>query len=98
MLGFDLTDEQLELKALARKFAEQEMIPRAREYDDKETFPVDVCQKAFDAGLMNFGVPKEFGGPGLNILDTCLIVEELNWGCAGMSNAIAANDLGLLPL
>jgi acyl-CoA dehydrogenase len=98
MLGFDLTDEQLELKALAHKFAEQEMIPRAREYDDKETFPLDVCQKAFDAGLMNFGVPKEFGGPGLNILDTCLIVEELNWGCAGMSNAIAANDLGLLPL
>ena len=78
MLGFDLTDEQRELKELAHKFAEQEIIPRAREYDEKEIFPVDVCEKAFAAGLMNFGVPKELGGPGLGVLDTSLIVEELN--------------------
>jgi acyl-CoA dehydrogenase len=98
MLGFDLTDEQRELKALARKFSENEIIPRAREYDEKEIFPRDICEKAFGAGLMNFGVPKELGGPGLDILDTCLICEELNYGCSGISNAIAANDLGSLPL
>jgi acyl-CoA dehydrogenase len=98
MLGFEITDEQRELKALARKFAEQEIIPRAREYDEKEIFPEDVCRKAFDAGLMNFGVPKEMGGPGLGVLDTSLIVEELNYGCAGISNAVGANDLATLPL
>src|SRR5690349_3936623 len=98
MLGFDLTDEQRELKSLAHKFAEQEIIPRAKEYDEKETFPRDVCQKAFDAGLINFGVPKELGGPGLGVLDTSLIVEELNYGCAGISNAVGANDLATLPL
>ncbi|MGO9264158.1 MAG: acyl-CoA dehydrogenase family protein [Candidatus Binataceae bacterium] len=98
MIGFDLTDEQLELKALARKFSTQEIIPRAREYDEKEIFPRDICAKAFAAGLMNFGVPKEFGGPGLSILDTCLISEELNYGCSGISNSIAANDLGALPI
>ncbi|MGO9799736.1 MAG: acyl-CoA dehydrogenase family protein [Candidatus Binatus sp.] len=98
MLGFDLTDEQRELKELAHKFAEQEIIPRAREYDDKEIFPVDVCEKAFAAGLMNFGVPKELGGPGLGVLDTCLIVEELNYGCSGISNAVGANDLATLPI
>ena len=98
MLGFDLTDEQLELKQLAHKFAEQEIIPRAREYDEKEIFPVDVCEKAFAAGLMNFGVPKELGGPGLGVLDTSLIVEELNYGCAGISNAVGANDLATLPI
>ncbi|MGH7815051.1 MAG: acyl-CoA dehydrogenase family protein [Candidatus Binataceae bacterium] len=98
MLGFELTDEQLELKGLARKFAEQEIIPRAREYDEKEIFPLDVCEKAFAAGLMNFGVPKELGGPGLGVLDTTLIVEELNYGCAGISNAIGANDLATLPV
>ena len=54
MLGFDLTDEQIELKALAHKFAEQEIIPRAREYDEKEIFPRDICAKAFASGLMNF--------------------------------------------
>jgi acyl-CoA dehydrogenase len=98
MLGFDLTEEQRELKELAHKFAEQEIIPRAREYDEKETFPVEVCEKAWAAGLMNFGVPKELGGPGLGVLDTCLIVEELNYGCSGISNAVGANDLATLPI
>src|SRR5271167_4634685 len=98
MLGFDLTDEQRDLKELARKFAEQEIIPRAREYDLKEIFPADVCEKALAAGLMNFGVPKELGGPGLGVLDTCLIVEELNYGCSGISNAVGANELATLPL
>jgi acyl-CoA dehydrogenase len=98
MLGFDLTEEQGEMKALARKFSEQEIIPRAREYDEKEIFPRDICAKAFDAGLMNFGVPKELGGPGLGILDTCLIQEELNYGCSGISNSVSANDLGTLPV
>jgi acyl-CoA dehydrogenase len=98
MFGFDLTDEQRELKALARKFSEQEIIPRAREYDEKEIFPRDICAKAFSAGLMNFGVPRELGGSGLGILDTCLIQEELNYGCSGISNSISANDLGTLPV
>ena len=58
MIGFDLTEEQRELKGLARKFSEREIIPRAREYDEKEIFPEDICEKAFAAGLMNFTVPK----------------------------------------
>jgi acyl-CoA dehydrogenase len=98
MLGFDLTEEQKEFKALARKFAEQEIIPRARQYDEQATFPHDVCETAFAAGLMNFAVPKELGGPGMGVLDTCLVSEELNYGCSGIANAIAANDLGILPL
>src|SRR5579859_6061176 len=98
MIGFDLTDEQRELKTLARKFSDQEIIPRAREFDEGEIFPREICAKAFAAGLMNFAVPHELGGPGLSILDTCLIHEELNYGCSGISNSISANDLGTLPV
>src|SRR5579872_3816114 len=47
MLGFDLTDEQQQLRALARRFAEQEIIPRARQYDEEAIFPRDICEKAF---------------------------------------------------
>src|SRR5580692_9048014 len=86
MFGFEMSEEQRELKTLARKFAQNEIIPRA------------IAQKAFDAGLINFGVPKDLGGPGLDILDTCFIAEELNYGCAGITNSIAANDLATLPL
>jgi acyl-CoA dehydrogenase len=98
MIGFDLTEQQQELKALARRFSEQEIIPRAREYDEKEIFPRDICEKAFAAGLMNLGVPGELGGPGLGVLDSSLILEELNYGCAGIANFVGANELGTLPI
>ena len=98
MIGFELTEQQQELKALARRFSEQEIIPRTREYDEKEFFPRDICEKAFAAGLMNLGVPSEMGGPGLGVLDTSLILEELNYGCAGIANFVGANELGTLPV
>jgi alkylation response protein AidB-like acyl-CoA dehydrogenase len=98
MIGFELTEEQQDLRRLAREFAEREIIPRAREYDEKEIFPRDVCQKAFKAGLMNFAVPKDIGGPGLTVLDSSLITEQLNYGCSGMANTIGANELATLPL
>src|ERR1700674_5093822 len=98
MIGFELTEEQNDLRRLAREFAEREMIPRAREYDEKEIFPRDVCEAAFKAGLMNLGVPREQGGPGLNILDSTIIIEEPNYGCSGIANAVGANELATLPL
>jgi hypothetical protein len=49
----------------ARELAEREIILHAREYDEKEIFPRDVCQEVFKAGLMNLAVPKDIGGPGL---------------------------------
>jgi acyl-CoA dehydrogenase len=98
MIGFELTEEQQDLRRLGREFAEREIIPRAREYDEKEIFPRDVCQKAFKAGLMNFAVPKDIGGPGLTVLDSSIITEQLNYGCSGMANTIGANELATLPL
>jgi acyl-CoA dehydrogenase len=98
MFSFDLTAEQDEVKQLARKFAAEEIIPAARLYDEEERFPEDVCRKAWELGLMNLEVPKEYGGPGLGVLDTILILEELNYGCAGITNALAANGLAATPL
>ncbi len=98
MIAFELTEEQRDLRRLAREFAEREIIPRAREYDEKEIFPRDVCQEAFNAGLMNLAVPKENGGPGLSVLDSSIIIEELNHGCSGIANAIGANELATLPM
>jgi acyl-CoA dehydrogenase len=98
MIGFELTEQQQELKALAHRFSEHEIIPRAREYDEKEIFPRDICEKAFAAGLMNLGVPSEMGGPGLGVLDASLILEELNYGCAGIANFVGANELATLPV
>ncbi len=98
MFSFEMTPEQRELKELARRFAADEVIPVARQFDEEEEFPADVCRKAWELGLMNLEVPKEFGGAGLGVLDTILILEELNYGCAGVTNALAANGLAAVPL
>jgi acyl-CoA dehydrogenase len=55
-------------------------------------------EKAFKVGLINLEVPVEYGGIGLGNLDSILVLEELNYGCAGMATTVAANGLGATPL
>lgn len=98
MLGFELTEEQQQLKDTARRFAAAEIIPKAAQYDEEQRFPDDIARKAWEVGLMNFEVPREHGGLGLGVLDTCLMLEELNYGCAGITNVMAANGLAAHPL
>ena len=64
-VSFALTDEQKELRALAREFAEKEIRPKAAEYDEHSTHPVDVIAKAHELGFMNLHVPESLGGLGL---------------------------------
>ena len=97
-LSFALTDEQRELRSLAREFAAKEIRPKAAEYDEHQIHPVDVVAKAHELGLMNPHVPQEYGGLGLSVLEGVLIGEELSWGCAGIAVSIVANSLGAAPV
>src|SRR2546430_11311080 len=92
-----LTEEQKALRDLAHEFAEREIRPREREYDEHQTHPADVIAKAHELGLMNLHVPEEYGGFGLGAVPGMLVGEELCWGCAGIGTAIAANGLGHGP-
>ena len=97
-ISFALTDEQRELRRLAREFAEKEIRPKAAEYDEHQTHPADVVAKAHEVGLMNPHVPEEYGGLGLPGFDGMLVGEELSWGCAGIAVSIIANTLGSAPV
>jgi acyl-CoA dehydrogenase len=98
MPEFSLTPEQVNLRDLARKFARTEMAPRAAECDRKGLFPEEIYRKGWELGLMNLNVPAEYGGSGLSLFDQCLLVEELAYGCAGMTTSIIANCLALEPV
>jgi acyl-CoA dehydrogenase len=97
-VSFALTDEQRELRALAREFAAREIRPKAAEYDVAMTHPADVIAKAHEVGLMNLHVPAAQGGPELSAFDGMLVGEELSWGCTGIATAITANGLGAGPV
>jgi acyl-CoA dehydrogenase len=97
-VSFALTEEQRALRALAREFAEQEIRPKAAQYDEHATHPADLIAKAHELGLMNVHVPEEHGGLGLPCFEGMLIGEELSWGCAGVAVSIVANQLGSAPV
>jgi acyl-CoA dehydrogenase len=97
-ISFTLTEEQKELRALAREFAEKEIRPKAAEYDERSTHPEDIIAKAHELGLMNVHIPEELGGLGLPGFEGMLIGEELSWGCSGVAVSIVANTLGAGPV
>jgi acyl-CoA dehydrogenase len=98
MIGFKLTQEQVALQDMARKFAANEIRPKAVEYDHAGKFPEDILEKAFGLGLMSGFIPEEYGGLGLSALDTCIIEEELAWGCTGITTSMTCNGLALTPV
>src|SRR5450756_2888086 len=98
MIDFSLTEEQVQLQELARKFAREEIIPKAAYHDQTGEFPREIVKKAWDIGLMNTHVPVEYGGAGLGVLDGCLITEEFAYGCTGIATAMEANGLAAAPV
>ena len=97
-MNFELSEEQQEIKNTALKFATNEMLPKAKEYDQKSLFPKDIISRAWQSGLMNTSIPTSYGGVGLSALDATLVYESLAYGCMGMTTSIMANDLALLPI
>ncbi len=97
-MDFSLSTEQREIRELALKFARNEMIPHAQEYDEKGIFPKDIFIKAWELGLVNTCIPAEYGGAGFSAIDGVIISEALAYGCMGMNTSFMANDLALLPI
>jgi len=95
---FTLTAEQATIQRMARDFAEKEIMPVAAEYDEQEKFPFVVLQKMWETGLVNYSVPEELGGAGLDTFTSCLVTEELGRACAGIATTASANSLAFYPI
>jgi alkylation response protein AidB-like acyl-CoA dehydrogenase len=98
VIGFQPTDEQRELRRLAREFAERELRSISREWDEREDFPPDLLGKAARAGLTSYAIPEEYGGGGVDAVTSALVAEELSWGCAGLAATIQATMFPVRPL
>jgi alkylation response protein AidB-like acyl-CoA dehydrogenase len=99
MIGFQLTDEQEQIRQLAHRFAEAEIRPVAAEYDESEETPWPVMGKAAEIGILSYRYAEEYGGGGVDsILTACLVAEELSWGCLGIATAILGCGLAAVPI
>jgi alkylation response protein AidB-like acyl-CoA dehydrogenase len=77
-MNFALTPEQQDVRALARDFAEREVAPVIRRFDEAHEFPHEIFTKLAATGLMGALVPEEYGGAALGYVSYALAVEELN--------------------
>lgn len=74
---FQLSDEQREIQALARNFAQKEIAPYVDEWEEKAYFPRSIFNKMADLGFAGMYCPEEVGGIGLDRVSAVLVAEEL---------------------
>jgi len=97
---FGLSDEQREIQALCREFAQREIRPISQAVDEADTeMPWDVWYKAAAVGITSFMLPEEYGGGGMtDCLTGCIVQEELCWGCSGIGNLVTSGGFFAEPV
>ena len=77
-MDFEYTPDQLHLRRAVREFAEAEIAPHVMEWDEAQTFPLEVIKKLGKLGYMGAIFPESFGGAGLGYIEYSIIIEELS--------------------
>ena len=93
-----LDAETQDLVQLVRDFVDKEVIPTVGEYEKNNEFPWPLLEKACQMGLNTLCMPEEFGGPGLNNVQTFAISEEIARGDIGVGTTLIANCLASYPV
>jgi hypothetical protein len=88
-MDFALTDEQQLIKETARRFTDNEIVPRSRDNDRNAHFDTELVAKIAEQGYLGAIVPQEYGGAGLDYLSYGLIVEEIGRGDSSMRTVVS---------
>jgi alkylation response protein AidB-like acyl-CoA dehydrogenase len=76
-LDFTFTEDQEMTRRMVREFAENEIAPKVRHYDETQEFPFEIMQKLGELGLLGVVFPPEYGGAGMSYLEYVSVIEEL---------------------
>ena len=98
-MEFMLQEEHHQVRATARKFADEVVAPRARELDENEEFPTAIVKQMGELGFMGLPYPEKYGGAGLDMLAYAIAVEEIARACGSTAITLAAHvSLGCGPV
>ena len=92
-MNFELTEDQVAYQDAARSFAQNELAPKAAEWDAEAHFPTDVIARAGDLGFCSIYTPEDAGGMGLPRLDAAIIFEELAAGCTSTAAYLTIHNM-----
>ena len=91
-MDFRPTEEQQLLRRSVREFAETEMRPHVREWDERQHFPAELMPKLASLGLLGIQFPEHYGGAGLSAIDYCICIEELARVDPAVALSVAAHN------
>ncbi|MFQ8433364.1 isovaleryl-CoA dehydrogenase [Amaricoccus sp. W119] len=92
VMNFGLSEEIEALRDMVRRFAADEIAPRAAEVDAKNEFPADLWRKFGELGLLGITVPEEDGGAGMGYLAHCVAIEEISRASASVGLSYGAHS------
>jgi alkylation response protein AidB-like acyl-CoA dehydrogenase len=90
---FDLSEDQVAIQDMARKFTADAITPFAAEWDEKSHYPVDVWKAAGQLGFGAIYVSEASGGTGLGRLEAALIMEAMAYGCPSTSAFVSIHNM-----
>src|SRR5580765_2864353 len=94
-----LKEEHLQVREMARRFADEVVAPQARDLDEREEFPTDIVKQMGELGFMGLPFPEKYGGAGLDTLAYAIAVEEIARACGSVAITLAAHvSLGCGPV
>lgn len=97
-MALQYTKEQKMLRALMKEFAEKEVAPRAAEMDRNEKMDPALLRMMGDMGLMGLGIPEEYGGAGMGMMEKSIVVEELARKCAATAEVMSVHNMAYLAI
>jgi len=77
-MDFNLSEREIEVRKLARDFANNEIAPVIAKYDESEEFPMEIAEKMGELGFLGIIFPEEYGGAGFTTTEYALIIEEIS--------------------
>src|SRR5947199_2902812 len=92
-MDFDRSEDQRAFQATARQFARDEMAPKARGWDENETFPVPELRQAAALGFGGIYGKDDVGGSALTRLDATIVFEELAQGCTSTAAYMSIHNM-----
>jgi alkylation response protein AidB-like acyl-CoA dehydrogenase len=97
-MDYFLTEEQLEIKELARKVAEEKIKPVRAKYDEGHEFPWEIVEVFKQTDLFAVLVPEEYDGISGKVTDIAIITEEFSRVCGGIGLSLGGSGLGMYPI
>lgn len=97
-MDYFLTEQQQLIRELARRVAEERILPVRAELDEKEEFPWAIVKDIAASDLFRVFIPAEYEGLGEQAVGLCIAVEELSRACCGVALTYAADALGSIPI